>query len=226
MSNISNQCAKCKRPALVLLAVAFMAVVSFNTVCADDPSASKKTMRQIGVMEKIIDQILIDSPNFLVSGGDNTRGLYIDQFGAVFGFEASLVSQWFDFGDIFSGLKDRISIDTNEDGDQVVTIRKFGKDGKEEEVVIEKEKGRTEEEIYNDGKEEMVQTMLDYGETMSSLRDGQWVVIAAFLKGADYFKERQISRLILKAKIDDLRAYSAGRLSESAARSRVLIEEY
>ena len=72
----------------------------------------------------------------------------------------------------------------------------------------------------------MVQTMLDYGETMSSLRDGQWVVIAAFLKGADYFKERQISRLILKAKIDDLRDYSAGRLSESAARSRVLIEEY
>ena len=224
MTSMSKLCAMSKRPGLTILVITFFIGLSFSQVWADDPSASKKTMRQIGVMEKIIDQILIDSPNFLVSGGDNTRGLYIDQFGAVFGFEASLVSQWFDFGDIFSGLKDRIDIDTNEDGDRIVTIKK-GK-GDKEEIFIEKEEGRTQEEIYNEGKEEMVQTMLDYGETMGSLRDGQWVVIAAFLKGADYFKERQISRLILKAKIDDLRAYSAGKISESAAKSRVLIEEY
>jgi len=39
---------------------------------------SEKMVRQIGVMEKIIDRLLLDSENFLVySGNDNARGLYI-----------------------------------------------------------------------------------------------------------------------------------------------------
>ena len=67
---------------------------------------------------------------------------------------------------------------------------------------------------------------VDYGETMSSLDDGQWLLIAAHLKGADYFKEMEISRLVLKAKMRDLREFAQGKISESTAASRVIVEEY
>ena len=52
-----------------------------------------KLERQIDVMEGAIDDMLVDSPNFLVHGGDNARGLYIDEFGVIFTFDASLVSE-------------------------------------------------------------------------------------------------------------------------------------
>jgi hypothetical protein len=47
-----------------------------------------KALRQLGVMEQIIDKVLLDSPNFLVHGRDNTHGLLIEPVGAVFTFDA------------------------------------------------------------------------------------------------------------------------------------------
>ena len=227
----SRCCARLRQSRLILLGIIALAGLSFGTAGADESSVSEKTVRQIGVMEKIIDKVLIDSPNFLVSGGDNARGLYINEFGAVFTFEASLVNKMFNFETLFKGFSDNVEVTTNEDGDKVVIIhkddeeKKEGKKGEEPKIVLEKE-GREDAQVYEDGKKEMIQAILDYGETMSSLRDDQWLLLAAHLKGADYFKEMEISRLTLKAKMKDLRDFSAGRISEATAESRVVVEEY
>jgi hypothetical protein len=229
MISIKRFCARSKRPALILLWITtFFIGLSVSQAWADAPSIPKRTVRQIGVMEKIIDKVLIDSPNFLVHGGDNARGLYIDGYGAIFTYDASLVSQWFDYKSYFRKLGERFEITTNEDGDEIIVLRRSkdkdkDEDKDDEEAEIEK---RDQEEVYEDGKEEMTQVLLDYGETLSALQDDQWVVLAAFLKGSEYFEEKQISRLVLKAKLGDLRSYSAGKLSESAAISRVVVEEY
>jgi len=60
---------------------------------ADASIAGDKTTkieRQIDVMEGAIDDMLVDSPNFLVAGRHVTDGFDIDDYGVLFTFEASL----------------------------------------------------------------------------------------------------------------------------------------
>lgn len=213
----------------MILAVLCISALAAGPAQASESRTNERVMRQIGVMEKIVDKVLIDSPNFLVHGGDNTRGLYVGEFGVILTFDASLVSGWFDLKQYFSGISERFEMETNADGDQVIVIKKSKekkgekKEGKKE---AEEKPGKDPGEIYAAGKAELIQLLYDYGETLSALRDDQWVILAAFLKGSDYFKEREISRLIMKVKASDLRACAGGGLSESAFKSRIVIEEH
>lgn len=190
-----------------------------------------KMERQIEVMEKILDQVLIDSPNFLVSGRGNARGLWVPEFGVIMTFDAALLEKdkdWrFDFGKGFR-------IETDDKGRKVIILDEDGK------VLTEDVRGALEQEekerqsrqdspqdrLYKRGKAEIVDTLLDYGDTMSSLPAGKWLAIVAFLKDTRYFDERGLSRLVLKAKIDDLRAYTANKLSEQEMVKRIVEEEY
>lgn len=230
------------RTAGVLAFVIFSAIVGAAApASAADGPTSQKMLRQIGVMEKIVDKVLIDSPNVLVSGMGNTRGLYVDPFGVVFTFTASILrgdsplarlSDW-----SFSTKADLYDIKTDDDGNQVITIKKGkAKSGKpdkstEGEPAEEEKNPETTWEVerqqkYANAKSELIQAMLDYGETMTSLRTGQSVLIAGFLKDDDFFKEEKISRFVLQAKVEDLRAFSSGELTESAMRSKISVEEY
>jgi hypothetical protein len=222
-----------------------------------------KMLRQIGVMEKIIDKVLLDSPNFLVRVDDNTRGLYIPEYGIVFTLDASLTGGSVpDVSKMIESMKNRFEVRTDKDGNQIITIKGHDKD-KDKDKNKDKDKSKngdqdsTDQEsdntppepptpppssgetwafsgdggkgaahLYAAGKEELIQALLDYGDTLTSLRGGQHVMIAAFLRDNDYFKENKIARLVLKADIDDLRAYGEGKLTEKDARSRIDIEEY
>ena len=68
--------------------------------------------------------------------------------------------------------------------------------------------------------------LLDYGETLTPLRDDQWVAVAAFLSRNKFFETSGISRLLIKARMSDLRDHGKGRITESEMRSRVVVEEY
>jgi hypothetical protein len=48
----------------------------------------------------------------------------------------------------------------------------------------------------------------------------------AHLRENDLFSDRRISRLIVRAKVRDLREFAAGRLTEADARNRIRVEEY
>jgi hypothetical protein len=215
------------REALIVGLALLLGLAASEALGADRPE--RKMVRQIGVMESIVDQMLVDSPNLLIFGRDVTRGLYIDGFGAVFTFEASLVEKdkhdW-EWGNFPFKIKEQ-------DGKRVIIIE--GDEDLDEEKIAEKveeaekrdaRRGSIQEELYKAGKAEIVETMIDYGETMSALKPGEHLAIAAYLRDASYFTQNKISRLVLKAKIDDLRAYSEGKISEEEMVKRIRTEEY
>jgi len=239
------------RGVVALLLAGACLVLAVAPSDAADPATSQKMLRQIGVMEKIIDKVLVDSPNVLVSGMGNTRGLYVDPYGVVFTFTASILRG--DSDSPLSGLtdwsfstdKDQYEMTTDKDGNQVITIKKSPKkkeksdegskealeDSAKEDEHAEQEGHETvwqrqRAKKYEAAKAELIQTILDYGETITSLKPGQNLLIAGFLKDDDFFRDEKISRFVLKAKVDDLRAFSTGDLTESAMRAKILIEEY
>lgn len=194
-------------------------------------AGSKKVTRQIGVMESIVDEVLIDSPYFLVSGRDNARGLYLEGFGAVFTFDASLVTSPFWGGKLdITFLEDwggKVEVDEDEDGNKIITIHKGSKDAEKKAKEAQKKEKKDPKVVYENGKEEMKQTMLDYGETLTFLADDEHLVIAAFMGKMDFWKDKdRPSRMILKVKMRDLRAFTSGSLSESAAKGKIVFEEY
>lgn len=213
--------------AILALAAGFLVSEAF----AVEPPASRKMTRQIDVMERIIDQVLIDSPNFLVSGRGNTRGLYIEDYGVVFTFSASLVHKgksWnFDFSNGFKVMDDDgrkiIVVDPDEDIDPDDIDAALDDD--EDDGSLSRS-DRRQERLYRRGKAELVDLFLDYGDTMTTLENGQWVAVVAFLRDSSYFTDQRISRLVLKAKIDDLRGFASEKISEKELVKRIVEEEY
>ncbi|MFN8180070.1 MAG: hypothetical protein U0167_19210 [bacterium] len=214
----------------MLLGAALLPGLPLGSAWAVDPPPGKMA-RQIDVMERILDQVLLDSPNFLVHGRPDARGLYVKEFGVIVSFDASLVEKdndknWnFDLGKGFkiveeNGKKviifDSDSTAADEDKDAKRAKKAAKPSGKES----------TQERLYKRGKAEIVDTLLDYGDTMTTLESGKWVAIVAFLHDSRYFDERGMSRLILQAKIDDLRLYSADKLSEEEMVKRIVEQEY
>lgn len=210
------------------IAGAILTGITAGEVQATDPPANRKMERQLEVMEQIIDQVLIDSPNFLVRGRDNARGLFVKEFGMIFTFEASLVEKnrdflkHFDFG----GFR----IEETEDGEKIIIVPDEGDvDAAEIRERAERLRDRQEsrqENLYRRGKTEFVDLLLDYGDTMTTLEDRHWIAIVAYLSDSEYFAENRFSRLILKAKIGDLRSYASEGLTEEEMIKKIVEEEY
>jgi hypothetical protein len=263
---------KCKRPAWgryprtagrILRRAILPAVLlglCAGTLLAQKPAHGNRMMRQIGVMEGIVDRLLLDSPNFLVSVGHNTRGIYLPEYGAIFTFEASLTHGKTALNSYLKNLGKRFEIQSDEDGNRIVisNSRKHSSEADSSEGVespappkppstgkLKEKKSSSEDtstifslggddeedpkvsaKLYQAGKDELVQMLLDYGETMSQLKSGEWIVIAAFLDKNEFFTENNLTRLILRVKIDDLRDLSASKLTEDQTKSRIVIEEY
>jgi len=209
-----------------------------------DQVRSKRMLRDITVLEKIIDEMLLDSKNLLIyTAGGVTHGLYIDEFGAVFSFEASLVDQKDDtpWPDGMEGY----TFDTDEHGNVIIRKKKDAKvKGPDTPVPptppkpgeapkssgtprawIDRQAGK-QVKLYETGKAEIIDTLIEYGDSMDGLRDNQWLCFAAFLKNSDFFLENRISRLVIKAKMSDLRSYAQGRIDRKAMMAKVVQEEY
>jgi hypothetical protein len=207
---------------------ALILIGAAGTAAGADDVAAKKLNRQIGVMEKIVDEVLLESPNFLVYSKQNTHGIYLDEFGMLFSFESSLVTKssekwWKDLQDLGKKFKVRRengkTIIEYEDGDEEKTIEADDVDWQGKMEAEQKER-------FEEGKKELATVLLDYGDTLTGLRDTQTVAIAAFLRRGDFFLEGDISTLVVKAKMSDLRAYANGSLSQSAMRDRITYQEY
>jgi hypothetical protein len=205
-----------------------VAILGPGTALASGPANPEKLTRQIGSMEKALDRVLVDSPNFLVTSGDNTAGFYIPDFGVVLTFNAQIVDEWYNMHGFSLGPYSDIRITKDDDGERQIIIRKnkhlsvgraLGFGGKDADEV------RDTVELYNMGKDELIDLLLDEGETLGALPDGQYVMICARMNDDDLRHEKKIQRLTLKAKIDDLKAYADDKLSESEMKARIVIEE-
>jgi hypothetical protein len=205
---------------------------------------SRKLERELAIMERVVDQMLLDSRNFLVGATrGNTHGLYLEGYGVLLAFEASLLNKQDDT------IFDWEDFEIKDDGD-VIIIRP--RDGKKEGDEKKKDRGKSdpeagesdsdegtvlrkswrtrnrdrEERLYNMGKDEIRDLLVDYGDSMSSLGDNQWLAIAAFLGNNLPFIEDEATRLVVKARMSDLRAYGANRITRDTMLSRIVYEEY
>jgi len=267
---------------------------------------SSRLERQIEVVERGIDDMLIDSPNFLVRGRGATQGIEDEDFGLLFLFQASLTGPWYDSGhrgllsgfwpaggrglvvlegddqdrdsdrrrdrdareedldgarerdgekDAGRGDKDAGRDDDDRDGDRsdrdrdrdrgqtIITrdgrivirdgdIRIYDGRGKELaledgdwEKLDERELAERREEKYARAKDEVVEVLLDYGEVLKALPAGRTVRIVARLDDVELPGGRTVRKFAVSGKIDDLRAYADGRLSEQEMRARLQIRE-
>lgn len=211
--------------------VGALALSGVGASFAEAQEMDKKLKRQISVMERVLDEVLLESPNLLVHSREITRGLYLHEFGVIFVLEASLVHDhdWEGFrwpGDVRIERKDGniIIIRPDKDEDKEET----GEEGQDEENEMTWEESREEaqKELYEAGKKELIEALLDYGETLTGLQNDQWVGVAAFFRDSDFFMTAKISRLVIKAKMKDLRDHASGRLSRDALAQKVGVEEY
>ena len=116
-----------KRRLLTALVVV-VAIVGFaGLAISAPPDGSVKVMRQVRIMEGIVDKVLLDSPNFLVHTGNNTHGLYIPEYGAIFTFEASLTSGMFGLGKLNINIP-QFEVKTDENGDKTIIMKNIEKD--------------------------------------------------------------------------------------------------
>lgn len=219
-------------------------VLTAGTASAEAPPDRLK--RQINVMESIIDEVLVDSHNFLVSSRSVTHGVYLEEFGVVLTFSAALLDRD-DYDWDWDWNDGKVEIKRGDDGRIIITMEdEDGEDDEDEDNDKDKDDdrdrhGKNHKEDWDDwrakraerdamlyvrGKEELYETLMDYGETLGGLSDNQWVAIAAFLRDSDYFVDQKISRLILKARVRDLNDFADERINADTMRSRIVEEEY
>jgi len=199
----------------------------------DEAPANRKLMRQVDLMERVTSQMLVDSPNFLVSSGLPAQGLYIEEFGVVISFNAALVEKDQEWKWPWSGYKvtrdgDRVIIYTDEEDPEDLD----DEDAEDREEIYEdyknwkSKRAERDAKLYKRGKQEILEILVDYGDGMRRLADDQWIMMAAFLRNSDFFEKRDISHLVMKARMSDLRAYGDGTIEEDEMISRVVIQEY
>jgi hypothetical protein len=217
----------------ILAPAAAMVVTGFfpGSANAGDPPGGKVIQRQVRIMERVVDEMLIDSPNWLVSGRDDTRGYYIPGHGAIFSFDATLVgSDWSGSGS-WSGLRalgrhmgffwNDDEDDWDRDRDRESDDRGDAKDRDMRDRYLDREARR-----YEHGKQEVVDVLLDFGDVLEGLKDDEWVTIVAYLGNADYFYDEDLENLVVKGKMRDLKAYAGDKVKRDEMMKRITIEEY
>ncbi|HYV51114.1 MAG TPA: hypothetical protein VE910_04365 [Dongiaceae bacterium] len=194
-----------------------------------------KLKKQITVMEKVIDEVLVDSKNLLVANHEPTRGVYLPEFGVLFTLDAQILSP--DRGEWWKDWNKKFKVETDKHGNTVVHLnndddddddsdKADNKKDKEKRELTKKELLKDREERYEKGKTEIRDALTEYGYTLTGLRDDQWVAIVAYIDDDDMFGDNEGETVLMRAKMSDLRSHDAGKLSDDAMASRVSIEEY
>ena len=200
----------------LLLASLVVSAGLISSAAAGPDADERRQEKQIRIFERVLDDMLVESPNWLVRSMESAHGDYIEGRGAVFSFKVDLNSQRWNNGDHWSYFHD-------DDDSHVIVIRDDGRSRGRKEVdedVLEREA-----KLYRRGKEEIIETIVDFGEMLTVLDDGDWIEIKGRLRGAKYFKEEDLRKLSVKVKMADVRAYARGTLDADDLAARVQIKE-
>jgi hypothetical protein len=206
------------------LMVAVLGLMAVSATAADD--AASRLDRKVRVMERVLDEVLVQSPNVMVSSRGVTRGLVLEEYGALFTFEASLGTEMFVFA-----VPEPPAVSSGEDDEDhiIVAPSRPNRPGRESWAEWEDWQGKSDEkraEQYGAFKSEMIEAIVDYGVTLTELGDDQWLAVVAFLGGRPLLgSEESGGRVMFKIKMRDLRQHSAGNLSRDAVKGRVIVEE-
>ncbi len=213
--------------------VMFGVVLTLSLLAVDTAMAgevTKKLKKQIGTMEVVLSELLYDSPFWLVSAGAPTQGAYLDGYGVVVTFEGSLTAggRWSgNFGKhtVLRGLGGILSWDdeddwsSDEDDDDA-------DDDKDDAHSWRTHRAKSAERCYASAKDELCELLMDCGDVLGELSDGEWVTIVADLEDHNYFRKQKLSNLILRARMSDVRALDAKQITEEQFRQRINQQEY
>jgi hypothetical protein len=207
----------------------------FNVSHALAGGKADKMDRQIRVAERCLDEMLLDSPDWLFPGIGNARGVYLPGSGAIFTFTASLTDIGWGSRDGFSlfgshiylgGHRHRHFIVNRSDDDDVeVRIKKDKDDDDDEWIMDDKTYEKRLQRKYDRAKEELMDALLDFGDILKEVPGSETVVVEGRLHDIELTNDREIVKLSMKARMDDLRAFAGGSLQESDMRSRVTVTE-
>lgn len=201
---------------------------------AGEPAGWNKMRRDFSRMERELDEMLVDSPNFLVSGSDNARAVYLDEVGVVISFDATILTRntggWNTLrfnsrhnGVWFNGDDDDDDWDDDWDDEKVEKGDKKDRDKKDGSM---SRASQREERRFDRGKEELREFLADYGAEIDGLRDDQSVVIVACMESTRHLRKLGVSRVVTRAKVSDLKARDGGSLSLESLSSRIVQEQY
>lgn len=173
-------------------------------------SAGDRLDRQIGIFEKVLDDMLVESPNFLVQSRENTQGTYIDGLGALFTFRTSLNSRHWD-GNFWDKLR---FVLVDHDDHEILSDRE-----------LEEREIKEQTRLYADGKDEIVEALREFGGVLAGLDDSERIEIRVRLGSSAYFRENDLRKLTVSATMGDVRAYMDGDIGADRFADRVRIEE-
>jgi hypothetical protein len=217
------------RSRLLAWTLAGAALLAMAGDATADPT-SRKLERQLGLFERVLDDMLVDSPNWLVQSHRETRGVYVDGHGVIFTFDASLTGSGWSFG---HGDKWWNWWRDDDDGRRVIVIDDDWEDEDEDERAdrrsersewYERDMAR-QERRYTRGKSEVVETIVDFADLLTEVPDAEYLEIEAFLDDAPYFYDKDMRRLSVRVKMSDVRAFAAGSIDEKALVERILTKE-
>lgn len=212
---------------ITLLAVIALpiAVLHTQTTAWAKDKDDERLKKQISIMEKIIDEAMVESENALVKSTHPTRGVYLEGYGPVFTLEVGMVDEKFqwdklskllEFGNGYSVVKES----KDDEGETVITIkRKKGGD----EVVVDSETV-SEEERWKLVKKELIEVVRDYGDTIARAKPDEWFTL--FATPLTKWGDKEKDRLIIRVQMKEISAYNAGSLNESDFEKRVHVSEY
>ena len=194
-------------------------------------------------MEELVSDVLVDSPYWLVGWGGPNHGIYLEDVGVIFSFEASLVtsSRWHDDDHglrFLSRLGKNIVFwdDHDDDWDDDWDDDDYWLDDDEDEDEDEEDREayrklrshrtKRSERCYERGKRELREALAESAEILEELGDDDWVILAVALEDHRHFRRNHLSRLILKARMSDLRAYESGQIDAKQMSERMIEQEY
>lgn len=206
-------------------------VVGLVALSGASPAAAgpgdRKADRQIEIFETVLDEMLVDSPNWLVQGHRNARGRYKSGQGVRFSFDAGLVNGEFDGHGWWGGFsKGRVHFgrdwdwdDWDRDDDETREERaERRKDWRDRELT-------RQERIYKRGKTEIIDLLMDFGDVLTTVPDNEWLEIAVDLDRAEYFWEKDLRDLNVRVKMSDIRAYADEKIDEKQFVQKIEMKE-
>lgn len=185
-------------------------------------TGTSRLERKVQVLERVFDEVLQQSPNVVVmSPRGVARGVVLEGYGAVFMLSASLPGR-------FLWSPENLPRIAGSAEDHNLFMFRLEADGEQGASSPEEESAKAAKkraERLAALKTELTDAMLDYGPTLTELPDDSWLAVAAFLGGDRLLGAGEGTRLVLRARMRDLRQYTSGALSREAAAKRVMVEQ-
>lgn len=212
---------KTARTLLIAALIVSLLGIAVIAVGADNPPGP--LTRKVQIMERIFDEVLVQSEHVYVSPGGSTHGLVLEGYGALFTIDGNLGENL--IFDVAVGAEGAFLLRHSDEGGSDPSQPKPEKSPGDEWTVLRKEAAAKAKANLEGLKKELASTLVDYGPTLTELPDSSWVAVALFIGGRSPFSGGQEETYLIRISMRDLRSFSSGSLSRDAAIAKVTFQK-